>query len=200
MGSAAAAPGDSTPVILESFAYKNSYYLALSDGSRFSLKAILLEKGGWFSPAKYGNPAAHWVINDRVAINRVEGFEFPFQLVNLETQEEALAAYYNPHMEGLENIQTLFQQIMDSFQKQNIELTVIKADLYAVKRVVDVIEDDTDANALHQMTDMLQKQSAELSAIRKELADLKNGINAKNHIPEAQAATPATAYGGTTTR
>lgn len=131
----AAAPADNrTPVIIESFTYKNSYYLALSDGSRFTLKAMVVEKGGWFNSTKYGNPAAHWLLNDRIMINRIEGFEFPFQLINLDAQEEALAAYYNPHMEGIENVHALFQSIMEELHKQSVQLNQITKELDALKK------------------------------------------------------------------
>lgn len=129
-------PATGVLTITESFTYKNSYYLTLNDGSCFTLKEIVVEKG-WLGIEKYGNPAAAWLINDRIVINRIGGFEFPFQLVNLDTQEEALAAHYNPHMEGIENVHSLFQRVINEMEKQSTQLNQLTLELAELRGLVE---------------------------------------------------------------
>jgi hypothetical protein len=127
--------------LIESFEYKDNYYIKLSNNSYFLLQKILLHKAtGWFERDKYGNPAAGWLIGDPMAIGRTGSYEFPFKIVNLHTQEEAFGVYVNFHMQSLEEIMNTLQQIIDSQQRIQNRLNSLDYNVTQIKEKMSSLE------------------------------------------------------------
>lgn len=123
------------PTISENYSFKSNYYISLDDDSSYILKKVVISKAAhWFESDVYGNPAAHWMKGDRVIVNRTGDFSFPFQLINLETNEEAFGSYINPHMEGVENIHVMFEQLIKENQVIRKKLDEVASELRRKKQ------------------------------------------------------------------
>lgn len=125
----------STLTITDSYTYQDNYYLVLSNGSNLLLQKVIVKKAtGWFDNDKYGNPAAHWLIDDKIQVIRGKGLKFPIQLINLETQEEASGSYVNPEMQELENIHKEYKALSKENKKLRTQLDKINKKITVPKK------------------------------------------------------------------
>jgi len=138
----AAAPAPMASKINENYTYKGAFYLELDNGARFMLQKGVVQKAtSWFGTDIYGNPAIHWMIGDRVSINRTGGYEFPFQIVNLETNEEAFGVLVNPDMQSLEDIILKLDEVLKSHHQLTSKIDSLRADIADIKTELDLVLD-----------------------------------------------------------
>lgn len=129
---------ESTEVSLtvkSSFCLDDQYYVCLSDNSHFVLNKVLIHKGsGWFGVDKYGNPAASWLIGDPVSIQRTGEYEWPFQIVNLYTQQGAFAALVNFEARNYERMQDRLRDLLNVLKEIQNDLSMIKCDIKTIRQ------------------------------------------------------------------
>jgi len=129
-----AEPIDSLTV-KSSFCLDDQYYVCLSDNSHFVLNKVLIHKGsGWFGVDKYGNPAASWLIGDPVSIQRTGDYEWPFQIVNLYTQQGAFAALVNFEARNYERMQDRLRDLLNVLKEIQNDLSMIKCDIKTIRQ------------------------------------------------------------------
>lgn len=132
---AQAEPVEIPLTVKSSFCLDDQYYVCLSDNSHFVLNKILLHKGsGWFGVDKYGNPAASWLIGDPVSIQRTGEYEWPFQIVNLHTQQGAFASLVNFEVRNYERMQDKLRDLVNILKEMQTDLSIIKYDIKNIRQ------------------------------------------------------------------
>lgn len=130
-----AEPTEVSLTVKSSFCLDDQYYVCLSDNSHFVLNKVLIHKGsGWFGVDKYGNPAASWLIGDPVSIQRTGEYEWPFQIVNLYTQQDAFAALVNFEARNYERMQDKLRDLLNVLKEIQNDLSIIKYDIKTIKQ------------------------------------------------------------------
>lgn len=130
-----AEPTEVSLTVKSSFCLDDQYYVCLSDNSHFVLNKVLIHKGsGWFGVDKYGNPAASWLIGDSVSIQRTGEYEWPFQIVNLYTQQGAFAALVNFEARNYERMQDRLRDLLNVLKEIQNDLSVIKYDIKTIRQ------------------------------------------------------------------
>ncbi|QZA59030.1 hypothetical protein [Candidatus Rhabdochlamydia porcellionis] len=130
-----AEPAEVSLTVKSSFCLDDQYYVCLSDNSHFVLNKVLIHKGsGWFGVDKYGNPAASWLIGDPVSIQRTGEYDWPFQIVNLYTQQGAFATLVNFEARNYERIQDRLRDLLNVLKGIQNDLSVIKCDIKTIRQ------------------------------------------------------------------
>lgn len=130
-----AASKESTLTVKSSFSMDNQYYICLSDGSCFVLSKILTCKAsGWFSADKYGNPAANWLPGDPVNIERRGEYDWPFNIINLCTDQSALASSFNFEVRHYEQMHDGLRDLLHVLKEIQNDISAIKYDIKNIKQ------------------------------------------------------------------
>ncbi len=130
-----AEPTEISLTVKSSFCLDDQYYVCLSDNSHFVLNKALIHKGsGWFEVDKYGNPAASWLIGDPISIQRTGEYEWPFQIVNLYTQQGAFAALVNFEARNYERMQDRLRDVLNVLKEMQNDLSNIKYDIKTIRQ------------------------------------------------------------------
>lgn len=130
-----AEPTEISLTVKSSFCLDFQYYVCLSDNSHFVLNKVLIHKGsGWFDADKYGNPAASWLIGDPVSIQRTGNYDWPFQIINLYTQQSAPASLVDFEARNYERMQDRLRDLLSALREIKNDLSTIKCDIKTIRQ------------------------------------------------------------------
>ena len=120
-------PTEVSLTIKNSFNQNGCYFVFLSDNSHFKIKQVLIQQGtGWFGKNTYFDPTSSWLIGDPVSIQRTGEQDWPFQIINLHTQESAFADLVNFEAEENNRMQDTLKDLLKVLKEMQSDLSAIK--------------------------------------------------------------------------
>lgn len=132
-------PDSTTYFVEESFVSDGNCYLKLEGQQCFLIEKVLLRKAsGWFDSDEYGSPCVRWLRGDRVSIYRSERYDFPFQIMNLQTDEMAWGIGVNFEREQFDKILAALNEI--SNDQRRLKNLQVSAETRLLKAIVDTAD------------------------------------------------------------